>query len=176
MTRARIGALQPLHDCAERADELLRERLGNEQLQRDEAREQLSNREDELAQADDAVAAHTSRIDALLEGRRALRIDVLLGWQEQLHEARARRSERAAALERAREAVEQIDATIANTRTEIMRNDARGKQCEARLAKLREEIARLDADREDEEAEEMLGARRLASRAPSAAVRNGDRR
>jgi hypothetical protein len=57
-----------------------------------------------------------------------------------------------------------------------MRNDARAQQCETRLAKLHAEIARMDADQQDEEAEEMLGARRLANRASSTAARTGEKR
>ncbi|RDU96746.1 hypothetical protein [Trinickia dinghuensis] len=174
MTRARIDhALGAIVQRLRRADETLRARLGEERTQRDEACEAVRIREDELARLDDTVAAHAARIDSLQTGRRPVRIDTLLGWQAQRDDAQTRCRAQAAAVTQAREALERIEAGIAGTRNEIMRNDARVRQCEARLAQSRAQAEREDADRQDEEAEDMVGTRRLAGRASNGTVRAG---
>lgn len=162
--RGTLAALRAVAQRLRRAERTLRAQLDGELRERDAARGMLQTREDELAHAEDRLAARVARIDALVSAARPVRIDELLGWEAERSEAQAGRERQRAALANARDALAQIDAKLQRTRADLLRNDLRLKQCDARVAQLRAQAERDDADRQDEEAEEASGARRLAAR------------
>jgi type III secretion system HrpB7-like protein len=147
-----------------RVDKRLRETLSAQQARLQEAHQQLADQQDAVAQARRELARHESRIDALLDGRRLVRIDELLGWQDQRAGAVAQCDAQLQTLARMRDELAQIDAQAARTRHAILRNDARIDICRKHVAASEVEAQTRADDAQDEDAEEGLVARRLAAR------------
>lgn len=162
--RRTLAALRAVMQRLSSADRALRAQLAGEQREQQAARGVLQAREDELAHAEDRLAALGARIDALVSAARPLRVDELLGWEAQRGDALAGRERQRTALANAHDALARIDAKIQRTRAEILRNDLRRKQCDARVAQWRAQAGRDEAEREDDEAGESFGARRPAGR------------
>jgi type III secretion system HrpB7-like protein len=143
----------------------MRETLAAQQKQRDLAIAEVERQTQEVARATDELRAHEARIDALLTGSRAVRIDDLMSWEDHRGQAVGRRATQLGALAQLRDALTQIDQKIARTRTEIMRNDARLDRCGARVAQLHAQAQTRADDIQDEEAEEGVVNRQIARRA-----------
>jgi hypothetical protein len=143
----------------------LRETLAAQQKQRDKAIAEVERQTLEVARATDELRAHEARIDALLNGTRTVRIDDLLSWEDHRAQAVERRAAQVGVLGQVRDAVTQIDLKIAQTRTEIMRNDVRLDHCKERIAKLHAQAQTQADDIQDEEAEEGVVNRQIAQRA-----------
>ncbi|WP_412025850.1 hypothetical protein [Burkholderia cepacia] len=148
----------------ERVDATLRETLGAQMGRLDDAQARLDEQQDSLMRVRDELTRQDERIDGLLGGGRPVRIDALLGWQEQRARVAAEHDSMRAALSALRDEIARIEAEVAQTRGEIVRNDARIALCNERLAALRaQDQMRLD-DALDEETEEGVVARMLARR------------
>jgi type III secretion system HrpB7-like protein len=148
----------------ERVDKQLRETLASQQARQQEVQQQLIDQQDAVTQARRELARHEARIDALLDGRRPVRIDELLGWQEQRAFAVAQCDVQLQTLARVQNELTQIDAQAARTRHAILRNDARLDICKKHAAALQAQAQTRADDAQDEDAEEGLVARRLAAR------------
>ncbi|MFP3186751.1 MAG: hypothetical protein RXS25_39295, partial [Paraburkholderia sp.] len=149
----------------ERLQSSLRETLAAQQKQRDDAISQVEQQTGEVARASGRVLEHEARIDALLNGGRAVRIEELLNWEDHRAQAVERRAALIGVLGQMREAVAQIDGKIAQTRAEIMRNDVRLDLCKERVARLHAHAQTQLEDLQDEEAEEGVVNRQIARRA-----------
>jgi type III secretion system HrpB7-like protein len=157
----------------ERVDKQLRETLSAQQAHLQEARRQLVDQQDAVAQARRELMRHDSRIDALLDGHRPVPIDELLAWQHQRTSAVAQCDAQLQTLARVRDELAQIDAQVARTRHAILRNDARIDICRKHVATLQAQAQARADDAQDEDAEEGLVARRFAARRDARQARTG---
>lgn len=157
----------------ERVDKQLRETLSAQQAHSLEVRQQLVDQQDAVAQARRELTRHDSRIDALLDGHRPVRIDELLGWQDQRASAVAQCDAQLQTLARVRDELAQIDVQVARTRHAILRNDARIDICRKHVAALQAQAQARADDAQDEDAEESLVARRFAARRDVHQARTG---
>ncbi|MGQ7932821.1 hypothetical protein [Paraburkholderia sp. D1E] len=165
MADPRLKAFAMVTRRLDRLQSGLRETLAAQQKQRDKAIVEVERQTQEVARAADELRAHEARIDALLNGSRAVRIDDLLSWEDHRAQAVERRATQVGVLAQLRDAVTQIDLKIAQARTEIMRNDVRLDHCKERIAKLHAQAQTRADDIQDEEAEEGVVNRQIARRA-----------
>ncbi|HYS67902.1 MAG TPA: hypothetical protein VEN30_29345 [Paraburkholderia sp.] len=172
MTDPRLKAFSMIRRRLERARDALRETLARQRVERDEACEQVAGQQHEVARAAGEVERFEARIDSLLDGRRAVRIDEMLSWQETLAQSLVQRAAALGTLQRLRNAVAAIEAKLAATRLDIVRHDTRIELCDARIDGLRREAEKRADGVQDEEAEEAFVGRRLARQA---AARNATR-
>lgn len=155
----------------ERADAKLRETLREQLDQLDDARARLEAHRTEMMRVRDELAHQDARIDGLLDGGRPVRIDALLGWQEQRERVAAQHESMRAGLHALQAEIAGIDEAVALTRGAIIRNDARIALCRKRIAALQAQTQMRMDDVQDEETEEGVVARMLAlGRAPSDAM------
>ncbi|MFC0402814.1 hypothetical protein [Paraburkholderia rhizosphaerae] len=147
----------------ERVDRKLRETLAAQRACEGDAQQQVCNQQDNVARANDELARHEVRIEGMMNGQRALRIDELLGWQEQRARTASERDALLLTLAQLRDTLAQIGEQIAQTRSAILRNDARIDLCKKRVTALRAQAQNRADDAQDEESEEGAVARRLAS-------------
>lgn len=162
---ARAKAFTTIMRRLQRARDALRETLAQQQGERDDAQAQVATQQQVLARAAAEAARREARIDNLLDGSRAVRIEELLDWQATLADAVEQRRSELTALQRMQDNVIEIDGNIAATRSGIVRHDTRIELCHARLDGLRREAGLRAEDAQDEEAEEAFVGRRLARRA-----------
>jgi len=84
MADPRLKAFAMVTRRLERLQSSLRETLAAQQKQRDDAISQVEQQTGEVARASGRVLEHEARIDALLNGGRAVRIEELLNWEDHL--------------------------------------------------------------------------------------------
>lgn len=155
----------------ERADAKLCETLREQLNQLDDARARLEVHRNEMTRVRDELTHQDERIDVLLGGGRPVRIDALLGWQEQRARVAARHESMRAGLHALHAEIARIDEEVALTRGAIVRNDARIALCRKRIAVLHAEAQMRMDDLQDEETEEGVVARMLArGHTPSNAI------
>ncbi|MFM0039069.1 hypothetical protein PQQ53_31385 [Paraburkholderia strydomiana] len=165
MTSPQLKAFSMVKRRLERARDKLRDTLAHQQIERDEANAQVATQRQEVARATGDVERIEARIDSLLDGRCAVRIDEMLSWQETLAQSLAQRTAALGMLQRLQEAVAAIEAKLAATRLDIVRHDTRVELCDARIDGLRREAEMRADDLQDEEAEEAFVGRKLAREA-----------
>lgn len=162
MKDARANAFSIIKGRLERARGTLRDTLAAQQNEREEAHAQVLAQQDSVADAAALVERRTARIDGLLDGRRAVRIEELLDWQASLADALAQRTRELDTLQRLRDAEASLEQKIAATRHAIMRHDVRIELCVSRMDALRRAAQALADDAQDEESEEAFVGRRIA--------------
>lgn len=162
MTDPRLRAFSTVKRRLERGRDALRETLAQQQREREAAAREVARQQDALTHAAAEAARIASRLDTLLDGQRAVRIDEMLSWQDTLAMAHAHRVQTLATLQRAEQAASTLDGQLGETRVAIMRHDKRIELCDERVVALHRAAAQRADDLQDEESEEAHVARLVA--------------
>ncbi|WP_175698931.1 hypothetical protein [Burkholderia ambifaria] len=148
----------------ERLDATLRETLRARIDLLDDARARLDEHRNALARVRDELARQDARIARLVGGGGPVRIDELLGWQDQRSRVAAEHDSMQVTLNALHDEIARIEEEVAQARAAIVRNDARITLCKQRLAALHAQAQRDLDDMLDEETEEGVVARMLSRR------------
>ncbi|MCP1119702.1 hypothetical protein [Robbsia andropogonis] len=146
----------------ERLARTLRETLATERAALVDARTCESEQRARIEDAEGELAGVDARIDMLLSGAQAVRIDDVLAWQDQRMTQAKKKDALVADLPRLEAVVQACEADVARTQRAILQNEARLDVCRKRIDALHLAAQRVEDDVADDEAEEGAVVRYIA--------------
>lgn len=146
-----------------RIDRVLRDQLALQIREHAALEQQVADKQVELDLVTGELDANDAQIEKLLVGRGPLCIADLIGYRQYRDVILERHRGLAAELGKLRDGLASQLQKMAQTRSEIMKNDGKIKLCEKRIAVLKLLLARTAENLQDEEAQENSVGRRSAA-------------